>query len=360
MRLAIIGPPLAGKTTLFRALTGLDAARGTSREGGVQLGQFTVPDLRLDRLAEALPHPVVKGVTVEIADIPGVGGDGGASSGSETVLGPARSADALMLLVRSFERPSVPHPTGRIDPVADLGALWSDLCTADLMSAEKRLAKLRSLIQKSGAEAEEIAEAGVLERITAALEQGEGAGTVSCTDLEERVIRGFGFLSAKPLLVIVNVGEEALPPQVAEEWQDWAAQQEAEAMALCADLLLEIGRLSPDEAREFAAAYGVDPERAVGVVEAAYRALEVVTFYTATGERELRAWTLRRGRSIVEAAGTIHSDMERGFIRAEVIGVEEIVTAGGWSEARKAGLVRQEGKSYRVADGDVVNIKFAV
>ncbi len=361
MRLAIVGPPLSGKTTLFSALTGLEAAQSTSREGGVHLGQFTVPDPRLERLAAVIPHPVVKGVSVEIADIPGLGTEMGSERGvSETALGPARTADALLIVVRAFGRPSVPHPAGRVDPVTDLQAVWNDLLTADLLSVEKRLEKLRSLIGKGGADREETAEAEILERIVPALEEGDGVGTVGLSDSEERLVRGFGFLSAKPLLVIVNLGEEHLPPRVEDQWREWGEVRGAETMALCADLLLEIGRLEPGEAREFAAAYGVNPERAVAVIEAAYRALEVVTFYTATGGRELRAWTLRSGRSAVEAAGTIHSDMERGFIRAEVVGIEDLVAAGGWSEARKAGLVRQEGKSYRVADGDVLNIKFAV
>ncbi len=361
MRLAIIGPPLAGKTTLFSTLTGLEASEGTSREGDVHLGRFAVPDPRLDRLAAALPHPQVTGVKVEIADLPGVGGEAGGTRGlDEKLLAPARTADALVLVVRAFGRPTVPHPAGRIDPVADLQAVWDDLLMADLMSAEKRLEKLRALIGKAGADREEVAEADALTRVADVLEAGRSAAAAGLSDEEERLLRGFGFLSAKPRLVIVNVGEEQLPARIEAGWRAWSGEHEAEILALPADLLLEIGRLPADEAREFAAAYGVDPARAVEVVTAAYRALDIITFYTATGGRELRAWTRPRGGTILEAAGSIHSDLERGFIRAEVVGVEDLVAAGSWSEARKAGLVRQEGKSYRVADGDVVNIRFAV
>lgn len=359
MRLAIVGLPLSGKTTLFRALTGLEAAAGTSSEGGVHLGVFRVPDPRLDRLAEALPHPVVTHTSVEIADIPGFS-TAGSRGLDEKAMGAARAADALVLVVRSFNRPSVPHSAGKVDTAADLEAMWTDMTIADLSSAEKRIEKLKSLISKSGASKEEVVEAWALERTITALESGEGAGSVKCSGEEERLLRGFGFLTAKPLVLVVNLGEEELPPRITPEWDQWGKKRNAIVLVLCADLLLELGRLTEEEGAEFAREYGVNPDEAISVIEAAYRALDVVTFYTATGEKELRAWTLRRGRSAVEAAGEIHSDMARGFIRAEVIGVDELVGVGSWSDARKAGLVRQEGKSYCVADGDVLNIKFAL
>ncbi len=363
MRLAIVGPPLSGKTTLFSALTGLDAATGTGAEGNVQLGVFEVPDDRLERLASAIPHPQVSRATVEMADIPGFS-EGAAGRGGrgldEKTMGAARTADALIVVVRSFGRPSVPHPAGPVDPVADLESVWTDMIVADLQSAEKRLERLKALIAKAGASAGEKVEAEALDRIAAALDEGSGAGDVDLSAEEEKLLRGFGFLTAKPLVPVVNIGEEQLPVEVAGEWAEWAAAHDANIVVLCADLLVELGRLPADEAEEFAAGYGVDPGGAIEVVHSAYMALDVVTFYTATGGKELRAWTLRRGRSALEAAAGIHSDMARGFIRAEVMGVDELVEAGSWAAARKDGMVRQEGKSYPVADGDVLNIKFAV
>ena len=363
MRLAIVGPPLSGKTTLFTALTGLDAAAGSGVEGGVHLGVFEVPDSRLDSLAEAIPHPKVTHATVEMADIPGFSDIASGRSGrglDEKIMGPARAADALVIVVRAFDRPSVPHPAGRVDPVADLNAVWADMIVADLQSVEKRLGKLKPLISKAGASQEEKVEAEALQRITGALEEGGAAGSIDLTPEEDRLLRGFGFMTSKPLVLVVNIGEEQLPPAVASEWSEWGDMHGAVVLALCADLLVELARLSPDEVDEFAGEYGVNPEAAVDVIRAAYEALDVVTFYTATGGKELRAWALRRGRSVLEAAAEIHSDMARGFIKAEVIGVGELVDSGSWAAARKEGLVRQEGKSYCVNDGDVLNIKFAV
>lgn len=363
MRLAIVGPPLSGKTTLFRALTGLEAATGTGTEGSVHLGVFEVPDPRIEQLAEAIPHPEVTHASVEMADIPGFSDvvSGGGSRGlDEKIMGPARAADALVLVVRAFGRPSVPHPAGRVDPAADLEAAWTDMVVTDLLSVEKRLNKLKSLISKAGASLQEKVEAEALNRVAEVLEAGDAAGSVEFSEEEERLLRGFGFMTAKPIVLVVNIGEEQLPPRIASEWSKWGGAHGANVLVLCADLLVELGRLSPGEAEEFAKEYGVNPGAAIDVIRAAYEVLDIVTFYTATGGRELRAWALRRGRSALEAAGEIHSDMARGFVRAEVIGADELVDAGSWAAARKAGLVRLEGKSYSVTDGDVLNIKFAV
>lgn len=363
MRLAIVGPPLSGKTTLFSTLTGLDVAAGSGAEGDMKLGVFEVPDDRLERLAMAIPHPKVSRATVEMADIPGFSegavGRGGRGLDEKT-MGVARIADALIVVVRFFGRPSVPHPAGRIDPMADLETVWTDMIVADLQSVEKRLKRLKTLIAKAGASAAEKVEAEALDRIAAALGEGSGAGDVDLTVEEEKLLRGFGFLTAKPLVLVMNIGEEQLPAEVPVEWAGWAAMHDANIVALCADLLVELGRLPAEEAEEFAAGYGVDPGGAIEIIHSAYMALDLVTFYTATGGKELRAWALRRGRSALEAAAGIHSDMGRGFIRAEVIGVNELVEAGSWAAARKDGMVRQEGKSYPIADGDVLNIKFAV
>lgn len=363
MRLAIIGPPRSGKTTLFNALTGLDAATGVGSEGQVHLGQFRVPDPLLDELVAQIPHPKVTHTSVEMADIPG-GSDPTATGGvrglDESVMRAARLADALVLVVRAFARPSVPPPSGKVDPLADLEAAWTDMLVADLGPAEKRLDRLEGLIKRGGAGPDEVTEAEGLRKVTAALDAAEGVDSVDLGEEEERVLRGFGFLSAKPRVVVVNVGEESLPERVAPGWEEWAAAHRARILPLCADLVSELGRMEPEEAAVFAAEYDTSPEGAERVIRAAYEALDVVTFYTAGGEKEARAWTLRRGGSALDAAGTIHSDLARGFIRAEVIAARTLIDQGNWPAARKAGLVRQEGKTYRVQDGDVLNIKFAI
>lgn len=359
MRLAMVGPPLSGKTTLFGVLTGLDVAEGSSSEGGVHLGMFRVPDPRLDRLAAVIPHPKVTPVSIEVADIPGLSRTDSRGL-DEKILGPARIADALIVVMRSFDDPGVPHPAGVVDPMADLDTCWTDLVIADLSSAEKRLEKLRSLISKAGADSDELIEAGALTRVVEALERGAGAAEAGLSPEEERLLRGFGFLSAKPLVVVINIGDEQLPPRIDDGWNEWSEARGAGMVAIPGDLLAELNRLSDDEATLFASEYGIDRSEALKVIEEAYRALDVVTFYTATGGEELRAWTLKRGGTALEAAGAIHSDFARGFIRAEVVTVEALVESGSWAGARKAGLVRQEGKTYRVEDGDVMNIKFAI
>ncbi len=359
MRLAMVGPPLSGKTTLFGVLTGLDTSGGSSSEGGVHLGVFRVPDPRLDRLAAAIPHPKVTPVSIEVADIPGFSRNDSRGF-DEKVLGPARIADALLVVIRAFEDPTVPHPAGIVDPVADLEACWTDLVIADLVSSEKRLVKLRELIGKAGADHDETVEAGALARVVEVLEQGQGVGEVDLSPEEERLLRGFGFLTAKPLVVVMNISDEQASSDPDARWSGWSAAREAGLVSVPGDLLAELDRLSDDESTLFAEEYGIDPGQALMIIETAWQTLDVVTFYTATGGEELRAWTLRTGETALEAAGAIHSDLARGFIRAEVIGVEALIGAGSWAEARKAGLVRQEGKTYRVKDGDVMNIRFAI
>ncbi|MFC1628574.1 DUF933 domain-containing protein [Gemmatimonadota bacterium] len=359
MRLAMVGPPLSGKTTLFSVLTGLDVAGGTSSDSGVHLGIFRVPDPRLDRLATAIPHPKITPVSIEVADIPGLSRTGSRGL-DEKILGPARIADALIVVIRSFEDPGVPHPSGVVDPMADLESSWTDLVIADLSSAEKRLGKLKGLISKAGADHDEIVEAGALTRVVEVLERGGGVAEARFSAEEERLLRGFGFFTAKPLVVVINIGDEQVQAEPDARWIQWGDAMGAEVLAIPGDLLAELGRLSDDEAALFAGEYGIELSEALRVIDGAFQALDVVTFYTATGGEELRAWTLKLGGTALEAAGAIHSDFARGFIRAEVISADLLIESGSWAEARKAGLVRQEGKTYRVEDGDIMNIKFAI
>jgi ribosome-binding ATPase YchF (GTP1/OBG family) len=216
------------------------------------------------------------------------------------------------------------------------------------------------LISKAGADHDETVEAGALGRVVEMLDQGRGVSEAALSAEEERLLRGFGFLTAKPLVVVMNVGDDQVASDHDVRWSEWCAARGAGLVSVPGDLLAELGRLSDDDATLFAAEYGIEPDRALVIIEKAWHTLGTVTFYTATGGEELRAWTLGGGGTALDAAGAIHSDFARGFIRAEVIGAEALIGAGSWADARKAGLVRQEGKTYRVADGDVMNIKFAI
>ena len=345
MQLALIGLPQAGKSTLFEALIGRQVDQEHRSDRGGARGIFEVPDPRLDRLAAAFPAPRLTPVRIEIADLP---------------TSQARTADALILVVRAFDQPTVPHPAGRIDPAADLDTIWTDLVVADLLSAEKRLERLQALIAKGGADPGQEVEAEGLRRVVAELSSGNSADRAQLTGEQQQQLRGFGFFTAKPRVVVINTGEEPLPAEPDPGSRAWARAHEAAVLALCADLAAELGRLRPEEAAEFEPLYGPHAPDAGQVIRGAYGALDLITFYTTTGEKETRAWTLPRGGTALDAAGTIHSDMARGFIRAEAIAVEELIAAGSWAVARKAGLVRQEGKAYPVADGEVLNIRFAV
>jgi ribosome-binding ATPase YchF (GTP1/OBG family) len=224
MRLAIVGPRLSGKTTLFNALTGLEAATGVGAEGSVHLGVFNVPDPRFDRLIEALPYPTTTSARIEMVDIPGFSevatGGGGGRGLDEKILHEARNADALILLVRAFARPSVPHPSGTIDPIADLNAAWADMLVADQTSAEKRLATLKQMAAKGGAGPDEKNELAALERVVERLESGNGLSGLEQDEEDARLLRGFGFLTAKPLFAVINIGEEQLPPETSPAWRE--------------------------------------------------------------------------------------------------------------------------------------------
>ena len=362
MRLAIVGPRLSGKTTLFNALTGLEASTGPGPVDAVNLGVFQVPDPSLDRLAALLDIPRVTYVHIEIVDVPGFAGQAGAAPRGldEKLLHHARLADALIMVVRSFQNPTVPTPTGGVDPAADLGAAWADMVISDLASAENRLGRLRPLAAKGGASAEEKVELEALERIRDELEEGRGVADTGLSEEEQRLLRGFGFLTAKPMLVVFNVGEESLPAAVDPVWEEALGDRGDHALALCAELAAELASMEPADAETFAGEYGVPAESGREIIRAAYEVLDVVTFYTSVGEKEARAWTLRRGGTALEAAEEVHSDIARGFIKADVVGIDDLLGVGSYTEARKSGLLHQEGKAYLIQDRDVIHIKFAV
>ena len=357
MEFGILGLELSGKTTLFSLLTGHHLATAPGkRESHVGIAQ--VPDPRLHQLAAVFSPKKVTPATVRFIDVPGIS----KGSGSSLNLGELRAMDGLAAVVRAFPSDAVPHPEGEVDPARDLELLETELLLADLTQAGNRLERLaRELGKRKAPELE--AERAALEHCRTALEAGTPLREAGLADEQRARLKGFTFLTLKPLLVILNLGEEVagdLAGAVARAGLErWQGRPAIEVSAVCAPLEEEVARLEPADQAAFLADLGL-PDRALDrVLHAAYHLLGLITFLTA-GEDECRAWSVPAGTPAVRAAGTIHTDFERGFIRAEVVPWPELVEAGSFAACRTRGTLRLEGRDYVVRDGDVITFRFNV
>ena len=367
MQIAIVGLAQSGKSTVFNTLTRGHAETGGYGGAAVNVGVVKVPDERLTRLTE-LFHPKREvHADVTYVDLPAPprleAGHGGANDMPADQLARLRNADALLHVIRSFDDPAVPHPDGSVDAWRDLERLDLELILADLAVVEKRVERLRTQ-GHHGTPAEREAndrELAILERILPDLEAGRPIRDTALDGDERKVLRGFRFLTEKPVLVLLNIGEADLPREaelvasVAERYQ----HQRTIVDALSAKVEMEIGELDPDDAAVFMHELGLRESSLDRVIRLSYRLLGLISFFTA-GPDETRAWTIPDGSTAVDAAGAIHSDLARGFIRAEVSTFDDLVRLGSTAEARKAGRLRSEGKTYRVRDGDVIEILFNV
>jgi len=367
MQIAIVGLPRSGKTTVFNTLTRGHAETGGYGGATVNVGVVKVPDDRLTRLTE-LFHPKREvHADVTYADLPAppsaVDGHGVASEMPADQLARLRNADALLHVVRAFDDPSVPHPAGSIDPWRDLDGLDLELILADLGVVEKRVERLRTQGHHGTAAERESndRELAVLERVLPPLRDGVPIRDLELADDESRLLRGFRFLTEKPVLVLLNVGESHLPRAAAlvAEIADRYRHRHTLLDALSARVEMEIGELDQEDAAAFLAELGLVESSLDRVIRLSYRLLGLISFFT-VGPDETRAWTIPAGATAVEAAGTIHTDLARGFIRAEVVRFEDLISLRTTAEARRAGKLRSEGKSYRVQDGDVLEILFNV
>lgn len=321
----IVGMPYAGKSTLFTALTRSGVAGGRSNQAVVD-----VPDPRLQVLAAQEDSKKVVPAKVRFVDVPG----GLTAQG----IAEFRQTDALCMVVRAFG--------GDADPAGELSSLEAELVLADMASIESGLEKAR---KKAKGKADSKAEVEVLEKAHALLDQERPLRGGSFDPDERKLLRGYGPLTLKPWIVVVNVEEGGELPGGLPEG----------AIAVSAALEAEVAGLEPDDAAELLTGFGIKEPGLDRVIAACYRALDLITFLT-TGEDETRAWEVRRGAKAPEAAGAIHSDLERGFIRAEVVAYDDLVAAGKWDNAKAKGVLRVEGKDYVVQEGDVLNIRFAV
>jgi GTP-binding protein YchF len=364
--LVILGLPQSGKTTVFNALSRATAEVGgfSTAEEEPNLATVKVPDQRLGVLTRMFNPRRTVPADVQYYDVAGLAKGIHEQGMSGRLLGYLSQAAALVHVVRAFEHEAVPHPEGSVDPLRDIETLNLELAFSDLALIEKRLQRLEASIPKlRGAERELFEqEAEVLGRLREELEAGIPIREVELKPEEEKLIRGFGFLTAKPLLILLNLHESQLGPAASllvERARLRFGRPGVAIDALAGKIEAEIAQLNDEDAQLFLEDLGIAESSRDRVIRLSYELLGLISFFT-VGPDEVRAWTIRRGTPAVEAAGEIHSDIQRGFIRAEVVAYDDLIAAGGLAEARKAGTLRLEGKTYIVQDGDVIHFLFNV
>jgi len=357
MKTGLFGFPGVGKTTLFNLLTGAHAATagfGASRDPNV--GVAKVPDPRLEKLSALFKPRKTVHATFEYVDI--VGMKKGDAKGSLS-LAALKPMDALAHVVRAFEDESIPHSEGTLDPARDVETMEMELILADLDQTQRRIERLEASIPKTQ-RADEKKELAVLAKVREALEAGRPLRGVELPPEDEKVLRGFAFYTAKPLLVLVNLGEGDLAriedPVGSFGLAAVAGRPGVAVAAASAKIEVEMADLGASEAAAFREDLGLKEPALDRIIRSSYGLLGLISFYT-VGEDECRAWPVRRGSTAARAAGTIHSDLEKGFIRAEVVRYEELIACGSLNAAKDKGQLRLEGKEYPVADGDIMHIR---
>jgi GTP-binding protein YchF len=359
----MVGPPNVGKSTLFNALTraGVGVASYAFSTIEPNTAMVEVPDSRLDVLARMYRPKKVTPTVMKFVDVAGLvaGASKGEGMGNQ-FLSNIRELDALAMVVRCFHDPNVPHVSQSLDPKADMAMVNLELGLADLEVVNKRREKIGTSARlKPGLKEQE--ELRLLDRIASHLDRGGPIRTMTFDEEESRLLRSFAFLTAKPVIYVANIGEDQIGKETAElkAVREEADAEKAGVIALSARLESDVGELSPEEAAEFLKDAGLEEPALKTFIAAAYRLLNLLTFLTA-GDPEVRAWTVRQGARAPEAAGVIHSDFERGFIKAEIVAYEDLVEAGSYALARDRGRVRLEGRDYVMRDGDVCLFRFNV
>lgn len=354
MRVAVVGFPYAGKTALFTAITGVP--RDHLNLTGENLAAVRVPEPRLDLLFDIYKPKRRHGAAIDFVDMPGSVECDVEHAGLAKHMPTLRECEMLLLVLRAFTAEAVPTHQGRVDPQDDLVQLRDEMLIADLEACANRIEKLQKAIAKPTQDRDQQKhELAVFERCREALENERPLSGVVQPGEEEKLLRSFGFLTQKPVVVVLNVNEEniaAEPP--------FRDEHAAATFAVCAALEADLIQMEPSERGEFMKEWGVQALARDRIVHACFKALGLITFLTGGSKEEVRAWAIPAGTTAVDAAGKVHTDMARGFIRAETVAYDDLHAAGDFRAAKAAGKVRQEPKHYVVQDGDVINFKFNV
>ena len=358
MRLGIIGLPSSGKTTLFKALTGAALSADDWSGGGrvqVRTAVVGVPDPRLDALSEMQRPRKTTHAKVTYADVGGLQVDPGQHGFPGMFTNQLEQMDGLLLVLRAFEDPAVVHPSGSVDPLRDLMTMQAEFLLHDMMAVERALESLKEQRQKRGTQerAEIDRRLALFEKLAAALNEATPLRRMHLNHDEEQLLAGYGLLTHKQVLAVINIAEGGKAPDLG------SISEDIRSITLQCKLEMEIAQLADEDVDAFLKEYGLEESGRDRVIRASFELLDLLTFFTIS-DPEVRAWMLQRGSTALQAADAIHSDMARGFIRAEVIAWDELVELGGLSQARAAGKLRLEGKDHVVADGDVIYVRFNI